>query len=53
MDNSEAEWTLTSFSAKIVIKDANEMRGICAWACNEAYTVIINMCYINNFGFMY
>lgn len=26
----EPEWILTSFSAKIVIKDAHDMRGICA-----------------------
>lgn len=30
----EMEWILTSSSAKIVIKDANEMSGICAQACH-------------------
>lgn len=26
----EREWILTAYSAKIAIKDANSMRGICA-----------------------
>lgn len=43
----ETKCILTSFSAKIAIKYANELRQICVWACHEAYAVITNTCYIN------